>query len=45
MNLFNKKTLERHVRPSPLPADHLTTLQGWSALIATGRIDGYQERR
>ena len=43
MNLFNRKTLERHVRASPLPADHLAALQGWSELIASGRIHGLKE--
>jgi hypothetical protein len=43
MNLFNKKTLERHVRAAPLPADHLAALQAWSELVTSGRIHGLKE--
>ncbi len=36
MNLFNKKTLERHIFAAPLRADHLAVLQGWSRPDHTG---------
>lgn len=44
MNLFNPKTLARHIRtPRGLPAGHLEILQNWTDLIQSGRIKGYKE--
>lgn len=38
MNLFNRKTLERHVRVAPLPAEHLAVLESWAELVRSRRI-------
>lgn len=38
MNLFNGKTLARHLKVASIPPHHLTELEAWSQLIATGRI-------
>jgi hypothetical protein len=43
MTLFNRKTLDRHIRASPLPADHLGALEAWSEMITSGRIYGLSE--
>lgn len=44
MNLFNTKTLERHVKaPSSLPASHHEILQSWADLIQSGRITKQKE--
>ena len=44
MNLFNPKTLARHIRtPKGLPADHLSILQNWAELISSGRIHKQKE--
>jgi hypothetical protein len=38
MNLFNRKTLKRHIRSEPIPEAHLSTLSNWAELISSGRI-------
>ena len=43
MNLFNRKTLARHIRarriqPAAIPENHLAALQAWAGLIRDGRI-------
>jgi hypothetical protein len=38
VNLFNLKTLNRHIKPSALPADHLIILEAWADLIRSGRV-------
>lgn len=38
MNLFNRKTLKRHIRPVSAPADHFEILQSWAEMIRSGRI-------
>lgn len=43
MNLFNAKTLTRHIRVEPVPAVHLTILEAWSELIRSGRIHTLKE--
>ena len=44
MNLFNPKTLARHIRiPRGLPPEHLEILQNWTDLIQSGRIKSYKE--
>lgn len=43
MNLFNSKTLRRHIGSAPLPAAHRALLQDWSELIASRRIHALRE--
>jgi len=43
MNLFNRKTLNRHIKPAPLPSDHLAALEAWAEMIRSGRIHGLKE--
>ncbi|WBU55430.1 hypothetical protein [Paracoccus sp. SCSIO 75233] len=43
MNLFNRKTLARHIKPASLPADHLAALEAWTELIRDGRIYSLKE--
>lgn len=38
MNLFNRKTLKRHITPAPIPADHLAALDAWAEMIRSGRV-------
>ena len=38
MNLFNRKTLKRHIKPAPVPADHLAALDAWAEMIRSGRV-------
>lgn len=38
MNLFNRKTLSRQIKPATIPADHLSILEAWAGMIRTGRI-------
>ena len=38
MNLFNRKTLKRHIKPAPIPTDHLAALDAWTAMIRSGRV-------
>ncbi len=38
MNLFNRKTLARHIKPAAVPEDHLAALDAWAGLIRDGRI-------
>lgn len=43
MNLFNRKTLKRVLNPAPIPASHLSVLEGWAELIRTGRVYTHKE--
>lgn len=43
MNLFNRKTLKRVIKPAPIPASHLSVLEGWAELIRTGRVYTHKE--
>lgn len=43
MTLFNRKTLSRHVKPTPLPADHLAILTAWEAMIRSRRVYDLKE--
>lgn len=43
MNLFNRKTLARHIKPDSLPEDHLAALEAWAELIRDGRIYSLKE--
>ncbi|MCX7568322.1 N-6 DNA methylase [Sulfitobacter sp. F26169L] len=43
MNLFNRKTLKRHVKADPIPSDHLAALEAWAELISSGRIERLKE--
>lgn len=38
MNLFNRKTLDRHKKLAPIPADHVAILESWADLIRSGRV-------
>lgn len=38
MSLFNRKTLERHIKPGPVPAHHLAALEAWAEMIRSGRV-------
>lgn len=43
MNLFNRKTLKRHINPAPIPADHLAALDAWAEMIRSGRVYALKE--
>lgn len=43
MNLFNRKTLARHIKPDSLPENHLAALEAWAELIRDGRIYSLKE--
>ena len=43
MNLFNRKTLKRHIKPAPIPADHLAALDAWADMIHSGRVYALKE--
>lgn len=43
MNLFNRKTLKRHINPTPVPADHLAALDAWAEMIRSGRVYALKE--
>ena len=43
MNLFNRKTLKRHIKADPIPSDHLAALEAWADLISSGRIERLKE--
>jgi len=43
MNLFNRKALKRHIKPAPIPTDHLTTLEAWADMIRSGRVYALKE--
>ncbi|MFV1579157.1 MULTISPECIES: Eco57I restriction-modification methylase domain-containing protein [unclassified Phaeobacter] len=43
MNLFNRKTLKRHIKADPIPSDHMAALQAWTELISSGRIERLKE--
>lgn len=43
MNLFNRKTLKRHLQRKPVPANHATALEAWADLVATDRIYSLKE--
>lgn len=43
MNLFNRKTLQRHMEPTALPTDHLAALESWADMIRSGRIFALKE--
>jgi hypothetical protein len=43
MNLFNRKTLKRHIKPAPIRADHLTALDAWADMIRSGRVYALKE--
>ncbi|MDZ4317664.1 MAG: DNA methyltransferase [Phenylobacterium sp.] len=43
MNLFNRKTLRRHLKAQPLPTAHLELLASWAELIDSGRVYTFNE--
>jgi hypothetical protein len=43
MNLFNRKTLKRHIKPASIPADHLAALDAWGDMIRSGRVYALKE--
>jgi hypothetical protein len=43
MNLFNLKTLKRHIKPAPIPTDHLAALDAWADMIHSGRVYALKE--
>lgn len=38
MNLFNRKTLKRHIKADPIPSDHLAAVEYWAKSISSGRM-------
>jgi len=38
MNLFNRKTLKRHIKSAPIPPDHLAALDAWADMIGSGQV-------
>lgn len=43
MNLFNRKTLRRHLKPQPIPPAHSDLLTSWAELIDSGRVYTFKE--
>ena len=43
MNLFNRKTLKRHIKSAPIPTDHLAALDAWAEMIRSGRVYALKE--
>ena len=43
MNLLNRKTLKRHIKPGPIPADHMAALDAWADMIRSGRVYALKE--
>jgi N-6 DNA Methylase/TaqI-like C-terminal specificity domain len=43
MNLFNRKTLQRFIKPAPLLPAHLALLESWADMIGSGRVYGLKE--
>jgi hypothetical protein len=43
MNLFNRKTLNRHIKLTPVPADHLAALDQWAEMIRSRRVYALKE--
>lgn len=43
MQLFNRKTLKRHIKPAPVPADHRSALDAWADMIRSGRVYSLKE--
>lgn len=43
MNLFNRKTLKRHMKAAPVPTDHLAALDAWADMIRSGRVYALKE--
>lgn len=43
MNLFNRKTLKRHLKPTLVPAGHLAALSAWADMISSGRVNILKE--
>lgn len=43
MNLFNRKTLKRHIKPIAIPTEHLAALEAWADMIRTGRVYSLKE--
>ena len=43
MQLFNQKTLNRHVKAERIPQEHLSKLEAWADLINSGRIHALNE--
>lgn len=43
MNLFNRKTLKRHIKADPIPSDHLAALDAWAEMIRSGRVYSLNE--
>ena len=43
MNLFNRKTLQRHITSTLIPSDHLEVLNSWADMIRSGRVYGLKE--
>ena len=43
MNLFNRKTLKRHIKPAAVPADHLAVLDQWADMVRSGRVYALKE--
>lgn len=43
MNLFNRKTLARHIKPRPIPEHHRAALEAWAQMIHSGRVGKLKE--
>lgn len=43
MNLFNRKTLARHLKVAVIPADHSVKLKDWAELVQSKRINSLKE--
>ncbi|WP_026988881.1 type IIL restriction-modification enzyme MmeI, partial [Fodinicurvata fenggangensis] len=43
MNLFNRKTLDRHTQDIPIPAEHAAILNAWNEMIRSKRIYDLKE--
>jgi hypothetical protein len=43
MSLFNLKALKWHIKPAPIPTDHLAALDAWADMMRSGRVYALKE--
>ena len=43
MNLFNRKTLEKHTTKGVVPPEHFGALDAWAEMVRSGRVHALKE--
>ena len=38
MNLFNRKTLDRHATKGVMPPEHFAALDAWAEMVRSGQV-------